>query len=341
MDVSIARAPDRGCDEFVQGMPAAKLCHTRAWGEMVERTVGHKAFYLVARDGEVIQGVLPLMQVRSRLFGNRMVSQAFSNYGGPLADTADAADGLYSRAVDLATSRGCGSIEFRNVDPLDHDLASYEAKATMLLSLAPDPDELWGRFKPKVRNQVRKAEKSGIIAESGGLELLDDFYRVWTVRMRQLGTPCYPRKLFRSIFQSFPDNCRVFVVRLGEATLGGAFVYSFNGLVQMRWAATLVEYNSLCPNSLLYWSVMRHYCLAGASTFDFGRCTVGSGTHRFKKQWGAQQVDLHYQYWVRLAKEFSVLSPDSPKYRRKVDLWKKLPLWATRLIGPYISRSLP
>ena len=341
MNVCVLDGRDAECDKFVHGLPRAKLCHTYAWSEMVQGAFGHKAFYLVARDDGSIAGVFPLIRVRSRLFGDRMVSQAFSNYGGPAATSQAALDALYAYAVEIANRYGCESIEVRGTEPLPYDLFSRDDKVTMHLELTSDPDELWRRLRPKVRNQVRKAKKVGIVAVSGGPELLDDFYGVWTVRMRQLGTPCYPRRLFRNIYETFPDDCRIFIVGLNGLAVGGAFVYSFNRLVQIRWAATLVEYNSLCPSNLLYWSVMRHSCLAGASTFDFGRCTVGSGSHRFKKQWGAEEVALCYQYWLRPGEKLELVRPDNRKYKRKVELWRRLPLWVTRLLGPVLSRSLP
>lgn len=341
MNISILATPDSKCDEFIRCMDSAKLCHTPAWSEMISKTFGHKAFYLVAVEDNSICGVLPLTHIRSRLLGNRMISQAFSNYGGPISSNSDALNLLIKRAVELSTECRCQSMELRNVEPLSYDMHLQTDKISMYLSLPVDPDKLWKSFNCKVRNQVRKAEKSGLIPASGGLELLDDFYKVWTIRMHQLGTPCYPRKLFHNIFETFPDNTRIFLVRLGELTVGGAFVYCFKGFVQIRWAGTLIEYNKLCPNNLLYWSAMKHYCLAGASCFDFGRTTAGSSQHKFKKQWGSYLVQLHYQYWTCPRHKLSLAKPGNPKYKKKVELWKKLPLWFTRLAGPYISRSLP
>lgn len=336
------KSPNVECDEFVRQKPNAMLEHMPEWNFMIERTFGHKSFYLVARDGDVIQGVFPLTLVYSRLFGRRLMSQAFSNYGGLLADSPAVSEALYKRAVELATERNCDWMEIRNVDPLPYDLEETTDKITIHLQLTSDPNELWKSFKPKDRNRVRKAEKSGVTALQGGVELLDDFYHVWTIRMHQVGTPCYSRKLFRAIFDSFPEYCRIFLVHLKDQTVGGAFVYCFKGLVQIRWGATLVEYKKLCPTNLLCWSVMKHYCLAGASCFDFGRTTVNSGQHKFKKQWGgAIEVPLHYQYRTRPGHKLSLPKPDNPKYKKKVELWKKLPLWMTRLIGPYICRSVP
>jgi len=308
---------------------------------MVQQSFGHKSCYLVARDSGAICGVLPLTQVRSKLFGNRMISQAFSNYGGPLTKTTAGLDALCRRAVELATECGCKLIELRNIDPIPYGFHLRTDSACIYLPLPPDPDELWKSFRPQIRNRIRKAEKSSIRVDSGGPELLDDFYHVWTIRMHQFGTPCYPRKLFASIMETFPGNSRIFLARLNDITIGTLFFYCFNGVAQSRWGATLKEYDSMSPNYLLNWVAMKHYCKVGTKCFDFGRSKIGSGQYEFKKPWGTTPVQLYYQFWTQRGHELSLVRPDNPKYRSKVEAWKKLPLFMTRLVGPYISCNLP
>jgi FemAB-related protein (PEP-CTERM system-associated) len=270
-----------------------------------------------------------------------MISQAFYTYGGPLVKSACAVDALYNLAVQLATEHKCETIEFRNIKPLPYEMRLRTDKVAMHLPLKNDPDELWRSFKGEIRNRVRKAQKAGIVTISGGVELLNDFYRIWTQRMHQLGTPAYPLKLMHAILQTFPNDSRVFVVRLGDLTIGGGLTTCLNGFADMQWVATRVEYNTLAANLLLHWSVIKHHCLAGASCFDFGRCSIGGPTYEFKRRWGTEPVKLFYQYWVRPGQHFSPAVPDNPRYGQKVRLWKKLPLWMTRLIGPYLSRNLP
>jgi len=341
MKINFLTTPDPACNTFVAQRADGKIGYLPAWADNIAKAAHLKAYYLVARDSKGVHGVLSLAHVRSFLFGNFMVSQPFSNYGGPLTDSKRACDGLFNRAVELALDLGCETIELRNIKPLPYDLEPRLGKMCMHLRLAPNPEEIWKSFKPKVRNQVRKAEKSGITAIDGKDELLDDFYKVYSTRMHQLGTPAYPRKVMQNILRAFPENSRIFVVRLGELCVGAGFTVHLNGFVEIPWAATLVKYNSFCPNNLLYWSIIKHYCLAGAKCFDFGRCTAGGPTHQFKKQWGPEPVELHYQYWTRPGHKLSILSPDNPKYKRRVETWKKLPFWLARLIGPHISRSLP
>ena len=109
----------------------------------------------------------------------------------------------------------------------------------------------------------------------------------------------------------------------------------------MQLVATLPKYNKLAPNILLYWNVIKYYFEAGISIFDFGRCTINSSTYEFKRRWHPEKIQLNYQYWIPQNQSFSPISPDSPKYKRAITMWRKLPLWLTRLAGPIISRNLP
>ncbi len=340
MDVSLRNPPDGECDDFVRGMAGAKLCHVPAWNAMVEATFGHKGYYLVAREGDRICGVLPFMHVRSRLFGNRMISQPFSDYGGVLASDPAAVEALYRRAVEIATQCRCRSIEFRNTTPLPYDLHVRTDKISMCLPLRSDPQEVWQDLRHKTRNRVVKAQREGLVVASGGHELLDDFYRVWTVRMHELGTPCYPRKLFRSILAAFPADSRIFRATLHGATTAVLFTYTFQSCVYCCWGAALRDYDPMGPNYILNWAAIEHYCKAGMRRFDFGRSTVGSGQHTFKERWGAQPVDLCWQYWTPPGGQLMLASPTDQRYAKKVELWKKMPLWMTRLMGPMISRAL-
>jgi len=341
MDVSVLDALSPECTAFVQQAPQAKLCHVPEWTTMVERAFGHSGYYLVAREKEQICGVLPVVQVRSRLFGNRLVSQPFSDYGGPLVTQPAALEALYRRAVEIAAQCRCESVEFRNVEPLPYELHMRTDKISMCLALAPDPQEVWKGLRHKTRNRVSKAQREGLVVTSGGQELLDEFYQVWTVRMHELGTPCYPRKLFSSIMETFPDLARIFLAKLNGTTTAVLFAYTFKGWVQCSWGAALRDYDGMGPNYILNWGAIEYYCGQGMKWFDFGRSTVGSSQHTFKERWGASPIDLHWQYWTPPGQQLRLASPDDARYRRKVEMWKKLPLWASRVIGPAISPALP
>lgn len=341
MDVSVLSSRDASCEDFVQERAEARLCHMPLWSDMIEKAFGHKGYYLVARDNGRICGVLPLTHVRSRLFGNRMISQPFSDYGGALVTHPEALDALYRRALETAEQNGCRSVEFRNTAALPYELHMRTDKISMCLPLAPNPQDVWKDLRHKTRNRVSKAQRDGLVVTSGGPELLEEFYQVWTVRMHELGTPCYPRKLFSSIMETFPNMARIFLAKLQDTTTAVLFAYAFKGWVQCSWGAALRSYDEMGPNYILNWGAIEYYCQQGMKWYDFGRSTIGSGQHIFKERWGATPIDLHWQYWTAPGQQLHLAQPDDERYRRKVEMWKRLPLWASRMIGPVISPALP
>jgi len=340
LDVTMSKDYGPACDQFVRQRGDAELCHLPAWTRMVEATFGHRGYYLVARENGHVCGVLPLIYIRSRLFGNRMVSQAFSDHGGPLTTGPAAMEALYRQAVELATRLDCRYLEFRNTAAMPYALHLRTDKVCMRLRLASDPQDLWKGLRPQIRNRIRKARKNDVTVAHGRRDLLDDFYRLWTVRMRELGTPCYPRRLFERILTTFPQQSRIFVAHCGNQVGAALIAYAFNGRAYTRWGATLRACDSKSPNYLLNWSAMEYYCQSGASWLDLGRSTAGSSQYVFKKRWGAESVSLNWQYWTPPGQELNLVKPDAPAYKRKTEMWKRLPLTVTRMAGPWISPSL-
>ncbi|MEJ2541649.1 MAG: GNAT family N-acetyltransferase, partial [Gemmatimonadota bacterium] len=223
--------------------------------------------------------------MRSRLFGKSLISMPFLNYGGPLGPAADR-EALGSTMMKLGRERGAARVEFRDrMSPLDFQPS--RDKITVVLPLPEDPEVLWtDGLSGKVRNQVRKPRKVGM-TERLGPELVDDFYDVFARNMRDLGTPVLPRGLFHAVVAAFPDQVLVCTVENeGGTPVAGGLGLLFNGEFELTWASSLREYNREAPNMLLYWSLMEEVIRRGGTAFNFGRCTPGAGTHRFKSQWG-------------------------------------------------------
>jgi FemAB-related protein (PEP-CTERM system-associated) len=210
----------------------------------------------------------------------------------------------------------------------------------MRLTLPDTPGVLWDSLPAKVRNQVRKGQKSGLSAVWGGEELLSDFYDVFSRNMRDLGTPVYSRRLFQGILRQFPDRAELCVVRLDKVPVGGAILLHGWGVTEVPSASTLRAYNITCANMLLYWHLLERAVHRQQRTFDFGRSSEGCNTFRFKKQWGAEPAPAEWQYHVRHG-GLPDMRPDNPRYQRLIRVWQRLPVWLTRLIGPSIVRGIP
>jgi serine/alanine adding enzyme len=312
--------------------------HVWAWRRVFARAFGHESIYLMTGDADRVTGVLPLVYIESALFGRSLTSLPFLNYGGVVSDDEESGAELVEQAAALARERRCRHVELRHIGRRFPSLPCRQHKVTMHLALG---EGMWDRLDRKVRNQIRKAQKSGLTAEHGGRELLDDFYAVFARNMRDLGTPVYSSRMFDEVLATFPDGARLHVVRLDGKPVAAGLAYGHDGIVEVPWASSIRDYNALCPNHLLYWSVLEAAAAAGCHTLDFGRSTPGEGTFKFKEQWGAQAIPLHWEYRLSAGAELPNLNPANPKYRLVIEAWKRLPLPIATTLGPHLVRSIP
>jgi len=339
----VTEKPDRSLwDAFVDASPAATCYHRYAWRKVMEDSFGHRTHYLAALDDlGAVRGVLPLVHMKSALFGNFMVSVPFVNYGGLLCQSGGAQQALLQAAELLRRFYGADHVELRHLGAGVAGLPSREHKVTMVLPLCGDSQAQWAGFNAKLRNQVRKAEKNGLTCSIGRLELLDDFYTVFARNMRDLGTPVYGKELFRNVLTELPETTRIIAVACRGKVIAAGILSWYRDTIEMPWASSIGDYKTLCPNNLLYWEAIRFAIEKGCTAFDFGRSTPNEGTYNFKKQWGAEPVQLYWQYLLEEGKALPELNNKNPKYDLAIRIWRKLPVALTRLAGPLIVRSIP
>ena len=328
-------------DQYVRSHPEGSIDHLWRWRDVFSRVFGHQSTYLAARRDGAIAGILPLVHFRSRLFGRFLVSVPFLNYGGILASDAAAGDALRAHAHHVAHSFGASHVELRHTTRQFSGLPCRAHKLKLTRPVPASSDALWSAVDRKVRNQVRKAQKDGLIAQTGHSELIADFYTVFSRNMRDLGTPVYPRDLFVETARLFSHELRVYVVRLEGAPVAAAITLRFKDSVIVPWASSLREHRQHCPNMLLYWTMLENASGLGVKTFDFGRSTRGAGTHQFKLQWGATETPLHWEYLLLTKSAVPDHGPTNGKFAAAIALWQRLPLWLTEAIGPAIVRNIP
>ena len=329
-------------DAYVYSNPAASNYHRYGWRDVIEDSFGHPCHYLAARDdGGGVVGILPLVFMQSRLFGRFLVSLPFFNYGGLLCDNQKISAALLSEAAALRKELGAEHVELRHTDPSPGDLLTKRHKVCMALELAGDAEAQWQGFNAKLRNQIRKAEKSGLSATTGGIELLPDFYTIFVRNMRDLGTPVYAQKFFATVLAAFPGDTRIITVTLEGKPVAAGFITWFRETVEIPWASSIRDYNPLCPNNLLYWTTLQYALNIGCKRFDFGRSTPGEGTYRFKEQWGAKPLQLNWQYLLPSGGAMPELNNKNPKFAMAIKIWQKLPLPITRILGPHLVKNIP
>jgi FemAB-related protein (PEP-CTERM system-associated) len=327
-------------DAYVEGHPDASGYHLWAWRGIFEDVFHHRTTYAAARREGRIVGVLPLVLFESAIFGRFVVSVPFLNYGGVVADDEACGAALVAYASHLAREHRASHLELRHDRQRFPHLTPKTHKVAMTLSLPGSVDELWNALDRKVRNQVRKAEKSGLTADTTGRAGLDDFYDVFSVNMRDLGTPVYPARLFETVLKTFSDRSEIVVIRLDGRPVAAGLTWRWRGRTEVPWASSLREVNHLSPNNLLYWTILKNAIGAGSTVLDFGRSTPNEGTFHFKKQWGAGPVPLCWEYDV-IRGTLPDQSPKNPKFQLAIHAWQHLPVSLATAIGPHIVRSIP
>jgi len=335
-------APD-GWDAYVTAHPLGTAYHRAAAVEVGQRCFGLRTSYITARNqlGQPI-GALPLVEQSSALFGRFLSSVPFFTYGGILADDADVATRLADRAIAHARARRADHVELRHTAPVPGlDLPERLDKVSMVLPLPGSVEALARQLGSKLRSQIRRAEREDLEIRWGSRELLEDFYGVFAPAMHRLGTPVYPLRFFEAALQAFGPVASVLVVRAQGATRAAAIVVRHDRSLEVPWAVATQVAKSLSINMRMYWEMLRLACVSGMEQFDFGRSSPDSGTYRFKAQWGAKAVQLHWHYWLAAGTSVPILNQSNPKYARAAALWRHLPLWCANLLSPYIVRNLP
>ncbi|HMO17855.1 MAG TPA: FemAB family PEP-CTERM system-associated protein [Oligoflexia bacterium] len=352
---------------FLSKVPGAHPANDWRWRSVLRKTFNHHPLYLIAEDESGnIKGVLPLFLVKSLIFGSALISVPYLNGGGVVVSSdhsfekleiddvwrslLEAATGLIKSPDNSSNGVSARYIELRCREKLDHlnALSNFEErshKVAMILSLNLEPESLFSSFPPKLRSQIRKPTKEGCIAESYlGNEVssqqINDFYSVFSQNMKSLGTPVYSKKLFWRTLNAFRDKSRLTIVRYKDEPIAAGITVGLNNVVEIPWASSLRKYSKIAPNMLLYWEIIKQSCQDGYSFFDFGRSSVGAGTFKFKEQWGSVPVPLYWYYQV-FDGEMPDISPQNNSFSLAVKIWKKLPLSLTKILGSYLTRSLP
>jgi FemAB-related protein (PEP-CTERM system-associated) len=327
---------------YVNRAERVALSRDLGWLRVLEQGLGHTPYCLEAVRGDSTCGLLPLAAVRSLLFGKFLVSLPYLNAAGVIADDDVSRAMLIDAAAKLAAELRVRYLELRHEQEIVHPALTHRKsdKVHMRLKLPATSGQLWDELDAKVRNQVRKGQKSGLTVSWGGLELLGHFYAVFSENMRDLGTPVYGKAFFRAMLEAFPQQAELCVVRLDERPAAAALLLHGKGVSEVPSASSLRRYNPTNANMLMYWHLLERAVHRQQQVFDFGRSTREGNTYRFKKQWGAQPESAEWQYALRDG-TVSDMRPDNPKYRRFINVWQKLPVWLTRWIGPTIVRGIP
>ena len=313
--------------------------HRLEWRDVIARVHRNQCIALAARDATgALRGTLLLVRLKSPLFGHYLMSLPYVNYGGPLGDD-EAVRALCEHADAMATRDQVKLLEMRSARALPVDLPVSNRKITVVLPLEGGAEAVFGRFKAKLRSQVRRPAKEGVTIQMGR-EQVGAFFNVFSRHMRDLGTPTQPRAFFEAIADAFGDDAWFAAAWLEGKPIACGAGFRYGNEFEITWASSLREYNKVSANMGLYWALIERAANEGLTRFNFGRCTPGGATHKFKTQWGAVDEPLWW-YQDRAAESAGTPSADSAKFRLATRAWQRLPVGLATMLGPRIVRYIP
>lgn len=347
MQIRLADDADQSSwDAFVLRHPQGLAYQLYAWKMAVEQAYGFRGLYLLAEEEGAVCGVLPLIHLKLPLLGGgRFVSLPYCDAGGVLANDPTIGNALVASAEALTREKHAKGLELRQSGPLNGVSLRYHAKAAgkvrMVLDLRGDASQLLSSLKAKLRSQVKKPLRDGLSVRLGGAELVDAFYQIFAENMRDLGSPVHSKAWIRAVVAHFGERARIGVVYTPEGLPVAAGVLLLHpGTASVPWASSLRRFNPLNPNVLLYWNFLAFAADGGIARFDFGRSTPGEGTYRFKEQWGAEPIPLHWEDRLQSnGKKGSGFLVGAGRKSAEA-IWSRLPLPATKALGPLLRRHI-
>ena len=326
-------------DAFVASQPQSSFFQLSGWRKVVQRAFGHDCPYLVTRQGGAIAGVMPLTEIKSRLFGHFLIGNGFTVGGGPLADSPEALAALLAEAEELGRARQVGYVELRDCEQAG---PGWQSKSDLYSGfegpIAPKEDDNLKQIPRKQRAVVRKALEQGFTVSIE--RSIQPFFDLYARTLRDHGTPILPRRFYESLLTVFGEACEILTVRKDGVPTASVMSFFYRDKVLPYYTGSLVEARRSGANDMMYWALMRRAVERGATVFDFGRSKVGTGPYSFKSNWGFQPRPITHQYLLIGRDTLPNLNPTNPRYAKVIAAWQKLPIAVANTISPFISRDL-
>jgi FemAB-related protein (PEP-CTERM system-associated) len=335
----LSQPSDQQWDAFVFEHPLASFFHRSAWRHVASDVFAHPTHYLSEQRNGNITAILPLVEIRSRLFGHALISTAFCVGGGPLATNTGSFEAILDRAETLGRKLGVDYIELRDLPSAP---AGWTARDDLYAGferpIAPAEEDNLKQIPRKQRAVVRKALAQGLTVS---IETsTQDFYGLYARTMRDHGTPGLPRRFFEQVLSVFGSDCEILTVRSEGRPISSVLSYFFRDRVMPYYTGSRPEARSCGANDLMYWALMRRAVGRGCEAFDFGRSRVGTGPYNFKRNWGFEPRPITHQYRLLNSEALPNLNPTNRRYAALIGAWRRLPLGLANGLSPLLSRSL-
>ena len=311
-------------DEAISKFDNHLLFHKSAWLSFLEETQRKKVVrFKIVENGRIhgyLAGIL-LNKFGLKILGSPL-SIWFTDYMGPIVNTDFDQEAFLSGIHRLQRRLKVHSIELAS-PCLNHDLMQQDGftchtKTVYEIPLSTDRNNMWDSLSGKCRNRIRKGMKNGLVVEEyGGPGFVDEFYdQLREVFAIQGHIPTYPVRIIRSLYQNLKDKDLLFTLRVrhGEQTIASGLFPHDNRFVFSFGIASRTRFQNLCPNELLYWTIISMAGKLGLKKFCIGgiyRKPHSGGV--FKKKFNGNEIVIR-----RYSKDYSALARVGRKIYRPV-----------------------
>jgi FemAB-related protein (PEP-CTERM system-associated) len=325
-------------DAFVANHPAATVFHLAGWADVMKNAYGHKSHFTLATEGGAVKGVLPLVELKSRLFGHALISNAFCVGGGPLATDDPTRLALIKEAERIGRATGASYVEMRDTPGAEGWQTKDDLYAGFEREMDADEAKNLLQIPRKQRAVVRKAIEGPFRVTTD--KDVDTFFALFARTVRDHGTPVFPKRYFRAILDAFPNNADVLTIWQDDKPLSSVLSYYFRDRVYPYYTGSDPAARNAGTNDLMYWKLMRHAVARDCKIFDFGRSKLGTGPFSFKKNWGFEPRPIAHQYLLLKRDTLPNVNPTNPRYAKLIEVWRRLPIPVANFVSQFISRNL-
>lgn len=274
---------------------------------------------------------LPGITIDMVCTGQSLVSLPHLSYGSIHNDTGKSfsTDNWQKILSGFALPRNVAQMEVRIPWP---GQALESIKIASWLNLSESIDEQMHAFNPNLRRKIRKGLQNGFSVEQGSTNLLNDFWHVYARHIDRLGSVALPKRFFDNLLHQYTQgHVSIFLLRYKGRVVGGAFNLAYSGFYENGWFVTLHHVQGQYASYVLHHAMIAHAISLKCHTYSFGRSSTGSGVHRFKHQWGANDVPL---LWAH----YPVQKLNLRKQRWLHNIWKLLPWLVRQHLGSYLAK---
>jgi len=333
---------DAHWDAWVRTRRQGTFFHLSGWRKVVEETFHHRPYYLVAERGRKWEGVLPLFFTKGPFLGSNLVSIPYAVYGGMVSDSPQAEALLRDYACRLGRRLRAGYVELRHDTRRFDDLPVSDLYVTFRKRLPGNGADILASIPKRARAEVRRArDKHGL--QFGQLHDIDEFYHLFQVNKRKLGSPPLPRRWFAALLDEFGRDVVLHGVRLADGPcIAAVMSFRLGETLFAYYSGALHEHYHTGVNDYIYFKIMEWCADVGVRTFDFGRSRRDTGPAAFKKNMGFDAEPLHYEYLL-LADGASLprFHPGNPRLSLPRRVWSAMPGFMTTRLGGRLSKYLP